>query len=758
MRPCFAAPALLASLVLATASSSAAERARGPRDRLFPGGAAEAAQAYLGSDVAPASARGVELALQARLPGPGATTVRFTQRYQGLPVVGAMAAVRVGDDGRIHLAALELEPALTVGTTPAVPATSAAAVAAATAGVGAEKAGTPRLAVLPGGEDAPGGRLVWEVDVTSRPGGERFWVDAVRGTVARREVLARSVLGRVYTISSKDTPTPTDEPLLDLDPSEPQRLTAYNGRLAVYQYESGGQQAPFVGSQETVPNVGADFLYDPPLSSMDPSDHFAVVNTYYHIHRMREFFGTTLGVDMTSATWSLGVVANARDSGAPMDNAFYSPGGMDQPSHPNLIAIGQGNKDFSYDSDVFMHEFTHYASRNAIGYNQGQFGMDAYGISAFGGSIDEGISDYFACTVNGDADMGSAVLGNSARDLDQDDGRRCPEGLFGEVHEDGKIIGNVAWKIRKLLGPEVADQLVWGGFSMLLSGTSLQDFAENIVAVGEEMVTSGKITAEQLATIKGYFDARGLFDCGRVLSLNKEEREVGQFGLELLGQFFGAGCNQLKNFIELSSPFHFSYQPDPGAKRITFEVELDKLFGGGSLDWTLYVRKGKTVSFKSSFNGFPEVSKYDFVFDGFSSTSNSFEIGEGTEHPLDPESTYYAVLVHKNCPYTRLTLNAYSDDGAAGQAGSPAAGADGSGGSAAGQAGKAGTGGAPGLGGVGGFGGAGTGGAPGAAIEGTLSPEGGSCGCRAAGTQEPPGLLAGLALGLAALLRRRRAR
>jgi hypothetical protein len=319
-----------------------------------------------------------------------------------------------------------------------------------------------------------------------------------------------------------------------------------------------------VGSQDTVPNVGPDFLYDPPASQLDPTDDFAVVNSYYHIHRIHDFYENKLGVDMSAASWRLGVVANARDGGAPMDNAFYSQAGMSEPYHPNLIAIGQGSKDFAYDSDVFMHEFTHYASKNAIGYNEGQFGIDSYGVSAFGGSIDEGISDYFACTVNDDADMGSAVLGGSGRDLDFDDGRRCPDGLFGEVHEDGKIIGNVSWKIRKLLGAEVADQLVWGGFSMLAKGASLQDFADNVTGVAEEMVTAGKITAAQLAEIKGYFDARGLYDCGRVLSLNTEDREVGQFGLDLLGQFFGAGCSQLKNFVELPSPFHFSYKPEPG--------------------------------------------------------------------------------------------------------------------------------------------------------------------------------------------------
>ncbi|MDW8247875.1 MAG: hypothetical protein RMJ98_01055, partial [Myxococcales bacterium] len=427
MRPSLVTSALLAGLVLSPAASSAAERARGPRDRLFLGEAVEAARAYLTSEFAPVSARRVDLELHGKLPGPDATTVRFVQRHRGLPVVGAMAAVRVGDDGRIHLATLELDPTLTVGTTPMVPAQRAAEIAAETARVGSEKARAPKLAVLPGNEDAPGGRLVWEVDVFSRPGGERFWIDAVRGTVARRETLARNILGRVYKISAKDTPTPTDEPLLDLDPSEPQRLTAYSGMLSVYQYESGGQQAPFVGSQETVPNVGMDFLYDPPLSSTDPSDHFAVVNTYYHIHRMRDFFGTKLGVDMSLSSWSLGVIANARDNGAPMDNAFYSSVGMNQPEHQNLIAIGQGSKDFAYDSDVFMHEFTHYVSRNAIGYSQGQFGLDAYGVSAFSGSIDEGISDYFACTVNDDPDMGSAVLGNSSRNLEDDDGRRCPE-------------------------------------------------------------------------------------------------------------------------------------------------------------------------------------------------------------------------------------------------------------------------------------------------------------------------------------------
>ncbi|MDW8251242.1 MAG: hypothetical protein RMJ98_18255, partial [Myxococcales bacterium] len=286
--------------------------------------------------------------------------------------------------------------------------------------------------------------------------------------------------------------------------------------------------------------------------------------------------------------------------------------------------------------------------------------------------------------------------------------------------------------------------------------------ADNVLAVGQEMVTSGTISAEQLSTIRSYLDARGLLDCGRILSLNKEAREMGQFGLELLGQFFGASCNQLKDFIELSSPFHFSYQPEPGAKRITFEIELDKLFGTGNLDWSLYVRKGKAVSFKTSLEGFPKVNKYDFVYDGFSAPSGSFEIGEGTEYTLDPEATYYAVLVHRNCPYTRLTLSAFSDDGTVHQAGSSVTG--GQGGSSAGKAGGhlAGQGGAAGhkmtgeMGGAGGAGGAG--GLPNAANKEAWSLEGGSCSWSAARSPKPPGAFAGLVLGWAVLLHQRRAR
>lgn len=766
---------LLLGLLGCTVPSLALERARGPQDLRFSGGPEAAARSYLGSASAPAEARGVDLERKTVLPGSKATTVRFMQRYQGLPVLRAGAAVRVGTDGRVHLAVTDLAPGLAVSIKPTVAPEAARALVASKAGVSLDKVKTPRLAVLPGGEDAPEGRLVWEMNAASRLGGERFLVDAHRGTLVSRQALAREVLGRVFKISSKETPKATDEPLLDLDPAEPQRLNAYNGRLSMYQYVSGGPQQPFVGSQDIGPNVGIDFLYDPP-SKTDKTDEFAVVNSYYHIHRIHEFFEKSLGVDMSPASWSLGVIANARESGAPMDNAFYSQAGMDEPSHPNLIAIGQGSEDFAWDSDVFMHEFTHYVSQNAIGYNQGQFGIDQFGVSAFGGSIDEGISDYFACTVNNSPSMGEAVLQGSGRDLSIDDGRRCPEGLFGEVHEDGKIIGNIAWKIRELVGPELADQMIWSGSSLLPFATSLQDFADNVTAVAEEMVTDGKLSAEQLAQIKVYFDERGLYDCGRILSLNTEARSVNQLGLDLMGQFFGVGCFQLKNFLSLSSPFHFSYKPDEDAKKIRFDVVVNEVFGGGTLDWRLLVRRGKPVAFGPSQNGFPEPFDFDFDFGASSDSGGSFEIGEGTPHKLVPGSTYYAVLVHRNCPYTQLTVLASSDNGTggAGQGGSGGAsgaagagvGGAGAGGAVggAGAAGKAGAGvsgssGQAGLGGLGGLGG--QGGTPpvGANIEGVVTPEGGEgCGCRAAGAPASPGAASGVALGLAALLCRRRAR
>ena len=368
-----------------------------------------AADAYLSGERAALGPTGVSLVRTRLLSSNGHHTVRFVQQHAGLPVIGGQAAVRVGAGGVVRAAVFEVDRSLSVAPKPTVSQQGAKATLETALGV---SVATMRasLAVWPNGR---GGRLTWQIDMPSRDGGMRALVDAHDGTIFQLRPLGVHALGRVYPISSVVTPATQDLELTDLVVGSPQHLTGHAGNLIVTNYVSGSaQMGDFVVEQTVEPNSGEDFLYDPPADPSDATDAFAQVMVYYHLTRMRGFYANALGLDMSDPGWALTAVANLQDNNQPVDNAFFSQMGLSGPlGAPNLIGIGQGTIDFSDDSDVFNHEFTHYVSHNAVGFNASQVHATSYGLSPFSGGIDEGISDYFACTVNDDPTLGEASLG-----------------------------------------------------------------------------------------------------------------------------------------------------------------------------------------------------------------------------------------------------------------------------------------------------------------------------------------------------------
>ncbi len=197
-------------------------------------------------------------------------------------------------------------------------------------------------------------------------------------------------------------------------------------------------------------------MYDPPASEPDYDDSFADVNIYYHMDRMDTFWRTAIGLPMG---YGLVAVSNYAPGQQPYGNAAFTPW---EGEYKNLIIIGQdSNLDFAYDSDVFLHEMTHYVNHNAIGFSNGAFDFDQYGYVVMPGAIDEGSADYFSCTVNDDPIVGAASLGYYSRDLEETP-VKCPDGVVGEAPRGRQVIGTASWAIRKELGNELADQIVGG--------------------------------------------------------------------------------------------------------------------------------------------------------------------------------------------------------------------------------------------------------------------------------------------------------
>ncbi|MCA9641560.1 MAG: hypothetical protein KC492_12730, partial [Myxococcales bacterium] len=547
------------------------------------------------------------------------------------------------------------------------------------------------------------------------------------------------------------TPTLVDKELLELVSGTPQHLNGWNGNLTVTNYVSGDpNQGQVVVEQVLEPNSGEDFLYDPPTDPKDAKDAFAQVNLYYHLTRMKAFYETDLNIDMSASSWKLVAVANMQESGSPLDNAFFSPQGINSSGFnaPNMIGIGQGSSvDFALDSDVFLHEFTHYVSDNAIGYNGGQTQTSEYGLSPWGGAIDEGISDYFACTENESAVLGETSLGalGAERNL-EDTSKSCPSDLIGEVHADGEVIGSLGWSLRKEFGKSVADRLVWGAASLLVSRSTLGDFARGIQQTAAELETAGDLTSADVTKIDDMIAARGLDDCDNELTLEDGQPiATNMLGLDIVASLLGGSCQQAKQYVSLSSLFHFQATPQADAKGIRFNVNLFPERTNG-LDWGIYVRREQHVGFKNT--GFiPEVSTYDYAVENLDTRTGELVIDENSNPPFDPSVTYHMVIGHQNCPLSspEVSFDSLSETGSGGAGGTGGAATGGTGGSVGGSGGSAGAITAGGTGGTGGTG------------EAEPADETTGCGCSVPGTSSTPaGSLLGLMLGLGALIRRRR--
>jgi Zn-dependent metalloprotease len=668
-RPLTALAALAA--LASTPAALAAEWRSIPGDHARPGAPRAAAEAFLGESRDALGLRSVTLRHARDLRVGAHHTARFAQEYRGLPVLGASIAVRLGPDGRVKLAVLDVARDLALSTTPRVDAEAARRAVRDRLGLSPEAELAPVLAVLR--EDA--GRLVYLVDARTMDGGRRCLVDATDGRVIAERPLAVNTLGRVYPISSVVTPETQDVELADLDEAEPLKLNGWSGRFTVTNYASGNPEAgTMMLSQDLGPSAGTDFLYDPPADPLDGTDAFAQVGIYYHLTRVRDFFVQSFELDMNDSSWGLVAAANVKSGGMSYNNAFFSSQGVGAPwNRPNLIAIGQGSSfDFADDSDVFLHEFTHYVSSNAVGYNEGPLGANEYGVSTFGGSIDEGLADYFACTVNGDPTVGEASLVplGAARDL-TDTHKVCPDDLVGEVHYDGELIGSLTWSIRETFGASASDLLIWGGMSLLEKSPSLSDLARGLQQTCDDLIAEGTLAADAREKLDALIAERGLDDCDHVLSLGEGvTRQTIVSGFDVLAQAFGGTCASLKAFgVELQSLFHFAATPAPGDTSLRFQVDLDPQ-DDHALDWAIYARAGQHVGFSSS-GLVPQVSKYDYKIEGITETSGALVIDATSDPPFDPSQTYYMVLIHQNCPVAvaKVTTGPEGGEGGAGGGG-----------------------------------------------------------------------------------------
>lgn len=312
-------------------------------------------------------------------------------------------------------------------------------------------------------------------------------VDAETGDImhVNNEMQFHTGLGAVY-VSNPLRCDVTKEELLHLTATTP------TGKYAVVDNEDG----PESNREDSI------HIYEP------DNTHFDEIGMYNYITTVHGFF-KKLGHDKLDKPMK--AIVHLGDN---YDNAYFSP-------WQGVLAFGDGNKFncLAREESVAYHEYSH-AMLNSIKYLT---------YSGESGAINEGQADYFACSLSDDPLLGEWVVAKMQkpylRILEND--LHYPEDIHGEVHADGKIWGAVLWDLRKALGQEISDLLIYRSLYNLKSSSAKFIDGYNAIVTADKDHFEGKNIAE----IDKVFVKRGIVASsynGAVLTAD-DIREIRQF-------------------------------------------------------------------------------------------------------------------------------------------------------------------------------------------------------------------------------------
>ncbi len=581
---------------------------------------AQVAAAYLAArpeilgGVAPSTLRLIDTRA---LAGTGAS-VRYTQTFGGVDVLGGDVFVRIDTQGRVRWAksATRTIPAdfdVSAAVTPA----AAVALIQNDARLHLRGVSIPtsqaRLMIdvtLPGAPPrlvyvvlAPGNlylREAWRVRVDARTG----------AVVAIENRVKTANAANVFTNNPAKTPnlvqvpfgpwlTPGQNPVF-LQGADVKVMNCLE-RHQCTDLDFGGNTVS-VHTCTIVQNQQGDasgnFLsVQRPASDLDGEDAFAEVQMFYHVNQIYEFFrsfGFTNLVDRPllavtnlrtpfDASNPLTIPAALCTNGMPaanaqlygFDNAFFTPDAMPfTGTAGGGIVFGQGTKiDFAYDGDVVYHEFTH-AVMGSLTPAFGANSFDEFGEDPTTGGMNEGTADYFSSALANDPDVGEYAgppllndpNATALRHLTND--KTCPSSLWNEVHQDGEEWGGALWDVRATLPvgqQHTYDQAVYNAIATLVPD---DDQISTAAAIAAEVNTLLGASARDLAVTK--YAARGLDDC--------DDRGVDMNGGPARELLFITGVSQELALQPVPGPLQFKLDVPAGTRQIL--VNITKSGGG----------------------------------------------------------------------------------------------------------------------------------------------------------------------------------
>jgi len=222
------------------------------------------------------------------------------------------------------------------------------------------------------------------------------------------------------------------------------------------------------------------FFYD------DGDTHFSEVMVFKSLSTVHDYYKTAQG--FTGRDKPMSATVHYGDA---YDNAFYSP-------MTDSMSFGDGNKlnNLSLEDNVAFHEYTHGVAHLITGLG-----------GAEGGAMNEADADYFACTITGSPLVGVWAMRKLNRPWmrNLENKFHYPEDIHHEVHADAGIWEGGMWDIRKTLGAQATDKLLFKSWYHLPSRPTFINGLEGLIAADKELNNGANV-----AKITQIMNARGI--------------------------------------------------------------------------------------------------------------------------------------------------------------------------------------------------------------------------------------------------------
>lgn len=409
-----------------------------------------------------------DLDLARRFESPLGQHFVFEQRYQGVLVHGAQAAVHFNQAREIVAVNNTYQPGIALESVePRLSRLSAFTRANSALGLNAFSQFSANLVVYSFNDSF---LLAWQVVIpTNGPTWEMF-VDAQGGELLGEPRDTNRYVngaGQIFVVNAivatHDNSLRDNDDAASAVPAQAYSIVTLQGLVG-----NGFLDGPFASSSKTKKrafNATNNFIFD------RSDDGFSETMGYYYLdytQRYIQALGFT-NVDNRQQVFSVNRYK--------YDNSFYSPKSKE-------ITLGLGGVDDAEDADVIIHEYGHSIQDNQV---------PGFGSSLEAGSMGEGFGDYWAGSVGAQLSGGfqdtclaewdatSYSLSNPPCLRRLDGTKHYPEDVVGEVHDDGEIWSAALWQIREAIGAANADKSILTAHFLLAPGASFNQGANALV-------------------------------------------------------------------------------------------------------------------------------------------------------------------------------------------------------------------------------------------------------------------------------------